>query len=142
MDIVYEDDAGIMDYRQNEIVVVDNGFNNYTVTLTFSFRETNETDNVIKVSAQTIAEQWCQKWSAAEPAEDFSYVVDVITADWVEPTVLKMTIETDDIYGEPATIETVADFFKNNSLEDGPYEASGANDYFWIVTQKFVSSLG
>lgn len=138
---VYAEEAGVMDYRQNEIEVIDNGFNNYTVTLKFSFVESEETDNVLKTTPEEIAERWCQKWSPAEPAEDFSYVVNVLTAEWKEPTTLKMTIETDDIYGDPADQETVVKFFEDNSLEDGPYEATGTYDYFWIVPRIFVSAL-
>ena len=126
---------GVIDYRKDGHVLVEEGDNNtFTVTLKFFFRVTDGS-RISESAKQTICENWCAKWGLDEVRRDFENLYRVFDAKWLEPTVFQMNIEKPTNHrDEEYTLQYMHEWFRHDSLEDGFYEGE-VDETFWRVPQ-------
>jgi hypothetical protein len=126
--------AGVLDYRNNPIVVDDysDEDNTFAVELTFSFVEFTDFDGKL-LNKKTLVEEWCSKHDASDP---FYYLPNVKNCQWFGNTLL-LSIEKDD--EELSTVADVQHYFRTMSLEDGEYEGD-PEDSFWFIPLKFAKN--
>jgi hypothetical protein len=120
------DEAGVMDYRgSTEVSRLKS--KNYRVSIEFSFSQTSE-----HYSEHPFDEaKWCAKFNPVEIAADFDWVGEIIRANWVAGTT-ELVIDIKP-YPEFASKKKLTEYFEENCLEDGQFEAC-PGDGFWVVS--------
>lgn len=132
-----EAEAGLMDYRGDEIIV-EKRKGKLILRLTFSFEEA--TENPVPIP-RDFATRWCARFPAGEVADDLgiSYSkVNIEEARWLEDHVT-LEIVLSRKKGAPSVEEILLDL-ETNSLEDGPYEGCPGNN-FWIPSQGELTEM-
>jgi hypothetical protein len=146
-----DDEAGLMDYRQNEIDVTESD-GKLIINLTFDFNSSSY------MVPHHFAERWCGRFSALEIAEDIGFAgftqysednkaqcfFEVETARWLEDGVtLEIILNCVDKKDRPAKnvdLEELIEDLETSSLEDGPYEGCPGNN-FWVPSHGEVRSM-
>ncbi len=126
-----DDEAGLMDYRKNEITIVEKD-RRFTIILEFSFDQRDECD---LPTPEDFEARWCAKYDPKEiAAETMGEEHKIIDAFWSSGAAgaNKLTIILDNM-DEYYTEEEVLDDLTYNSLEDAQYEAA-PGDGFWVVS--------
>lgn len=127
-----EAEAGLMDYRGEEILVEERK-GKIIIKLTFAFNEADR--NPVPVP-HDFDERWCARFPAEEVADEIG--VDIYPgtrikrARWLEDHVtleIKLICEKE----QPSLEEILLDL-ETNSLEDGPYEGCPGGN-FWVPSQ-------
>lgn len=121
-----EEEAGLMDYRLNEITAVDKD-RHITIILEFSFDKNDECDLSVP---DNFEERWCASYDAKEIAEEaIGEEYTILDAFWSGNKLQIIIDNLDEYYNSD---EIIADL-EFNSLEDGPYEAEPGTG-FWVIS--------
>ena len=132
-----EAEAGLMDYRGDEIIV-EKRKGKLIIRLTFSFAEASR--NPVPIPRDFEA-RWCARFSAGEVADELGICyagVDIEAARWLEDHV---TLEVILVCGRKApSVEEILLDLETNSLEDGPYEGCPGNN-FWVPAQGELTDM-
>lgn len=146
-----DDEAGLMDYRQNDIDVFESE-DKLIVNLTFDFNSSSY------MVPHHFAERWCGRFSALEIAEEIGFggfdqygednkiqcYFEIETARWLEDGVtLEIILDCLNTKGKrtrKVNAEQLILDLETNSLEDGPYEGSPSGN-FWVPSHGEVRSM-
>lgn len=121
-----DDEAGLMDYRDNEIIVVEKD-RRITIILEFTFNQ--HYDCAIPVS-EDFEEKRCAKYDAKEIAFDaIGEEYEILDAFWSGNKLHIIINNMDEYYN----VDELDEMYRSNSLEDGPYEAA-PGESFWVVS--------
>lgn len=131
-------EIGLMDYRFSDegVTVIQDG-DIYKVFLAFEFN--GHYDKYDIRVPHNFAELWCK---ATDPKEVVEYWessdLDIVpgSAHWHKPTTIGFQVKHSDDwgYGDGMDVDALTDYFIDDSLEDGVYEADPAYEQFWVVS--------
>lgn len=123
---------GVIDYRKNGHVIVQETENTFIVTLKFFFRVTDE-DYEGDCDVDAICKNWCSKWSADDIKKCFEDDYVVYKALWVDHCSFEMEIEKPEKHnGDVFSLEYMRKRLRYDCLEDTFYEG-GTEKNFWCV---------